>query len=315
MTYPWGHSRRFNAYSNYFKKKFGARVQKLTIDAGFTCPNRDGTISAGGCTYCNNNAFNPSYCHPSKTIKQQIQEGIEFHQNRYRKAEKFLAYFQAYSNTYASIEKLKEAYTHAVRHKDVIGLVIGTRPDCIDDEKLDLLAEFSRNYYVIMEYGLESCYNQTLERINRGHTMEQSIEAIQKTAERRIKTGIHLIFGLPGEDIRDMLDEAAIISKLPIHTIKFHQMQILKNTRMAKEYSKYPERFNLFSLEDYLNFMIHFVERLNPDIYIERFSAEVPPEYLIAPDWGLIRNFQVLHKLERKLEDLNTWQGKLYNIS
>ncbi len=315
MTYPWGHSRRFNAYSNYFKMKFGARVQKLTIDAGFTCPNRDGTISAGGCTYCNNNAFNPSYCHPSKTIKQQIQEGIEFHRNRYRKAEKFLAYFQAYSNTYASIEKLKEAYTHAVRHKDVIGLVIGTRPDCIDDEKLDLLAEFSRNYYVTMEYGLESCYNQTLERINRGHTMEQSIEALQKTAKRRIKTGIHLIFGLPGEDVRDMLDEAAIISKLPIHTVKFHQMQILKKTRMAKEYSKYPERFNLFSLEDYLNFMVHFVERMNPDFYIERFSAEVPPQYLIAPDWGLIRNFQVLHKLERKLQDLDTWQGKLYNIS
>ena len=315
MTYPWGHSRRFNAYSNYFKMKFGARVQKLTIDAGFTCPNRDGTISAGGCTYCNNNAFNPSYCHPSKTIKQQIQEGIEFHRNRYRKAEKFLAYFQAYSNTYASIEKLKEAYTHAVRHKDVIGLVIGTRPDCIDDEKLDLLAEFSRNYYVTMEYGLESCYNQTLERINRGHTMEQSIEALQKTAKRRIKTGIHLIFGLPGEDVRDMLDEAAIISKLPIHTVKFHQMQILKKTRMAKEYSKYPERFNLFSLEDYLNFMVHFVERMNPDFYIERFSAEVPPQYLIAPDWGLIRNFQVLHKLERKLQDLDTWQGKLYNKS
>lgn len=310
MKYPWGHNRRFNAYSNYFLKEFGERVQKLSIDAGFTCPNRDGTVGTGGCTYCNNNAFNPSYCIPSKSISQQITEGIEFHKNRYRRANKYLAYFQPYSNTYAHLIKLISIYFEALKFPEIVGLVIGTRPDCIDDEKLDFLQKLSEKFYIIVEYGIESCYNKTLERVNRGHSFEQSIEAITKTAERGIKTGAHIIFGLPGETKQEMLDEADILSELPLNNIKFHQLQIIKDTEMAKEYSEKPENFNLFSLDEYIDFIITFLERLTPDIVIERFAGEVPPRFLSGPGWGLIRNDQILNLIEKKLAEKNTWQGR-----
>ncbi len=310
MKFPWGHNRRFNAYSNYFLKEFGERVQKLSIDAGFTCPNRDGTVGTGGCTYCNNGAFNPSYCTPSKSISQQITEGIEFHQKRYRRANKYLAYFQPFSNTYASLDKLRNIYNEALKFPEVIGLVIGTRPDCIDDEKLDFLQKLSEKFYIIVEYGIESCYDKTLERVNRGHSFEQSIEAITKTAERGIKTGAHIIFGLPGETKQEMLDEADILSELPLNNIKFHQLQIIKDTEMAKEYSEKPENFNLFSLDEYIDFIITFLERLTPDIVIERFAGEVPPRFLSGPGWGLIRNDQILNLIEKKLAEKNTWQGR-----
>ncbi len=227
MTYPWGHNRRFNSYTEYFKKHFGERVQKVTIDAGFTCPNRDGLLARGGCTYCNNDAFNPSYCQPIKSVTQQIEEGVEFHKVRYRRATKYLAYFQAYSNTYAPLEELKKIYDQALSFPGVVGLVIGTRPDCIDDEKLEYFSKLSEQYYIIIEYGIESCYNKTLEFINRQHTFEQSAEAIIKTAEYGINTGAHIIFGLPGESRDKMLQEAKILSELPISNIKFHQLQIV----------------------------------------------------------------------------------------
>jgi len=312
MQYPWQHNRRFNAYAQYFKKQFGERVQKLTIDAGFTCPNRDGTLGVGGCTYCNNNAFNPSYCHPSKSIKEQIQEGIEFHANRYRRADKFLAYFQAYSNTYKPLDELKRLYEQALNRKEVVGLVIGTRPDCVDDQKLEYFKELSKEYYVIIEYGIESCYNKTLGRIRRGHSFEQSKDAIKATSAMGIRTGAHLIFGLPGESREEMLDQVDIISELPLNNIKFHQLQIIKNTPFADEYKKNQEIFNLFSLDEYLDFIVKFLERLNPNIVIERFAGEVPPRFLAVPGWGLIRNDQFLNMLENKLEELDTWQGKHY---
>ncbi|MCK4361577.1 MAG: TIGR01212 family radical SAM protein [Bacteroidales bacterium] len=310
MKYPWGHSRRFNAYSNYILKEFGERVQKLSIDAGFTCPNRDGTVGTGGCTYCNNNAFNPSYCTPSKSISQQIIEGIEFHQKRYRRANKYLAYFQPFSNTYAPLDKLRNIYHEALKYPEVIGLVIGTRPDCIDDKKLEFFSELSKKYYVIIEYGIESCYDKTLERVNRGHSFEQSVKAITKTAQKGIKTGAHIIFGLPGETKQEMLDEADILSELPLNNIKFHQLQIIKDTEMAKEYREKPENFSLFSLDEYIDFIITFLERLTPDIVIERFAGEVPPRFLSGPNWGLIRNDQILNLIEKKLYEKNTWQGR-----
>jgi len=312
MSYPWGHERRFNAYSNYFKRIFGERVQKVTIDAGFTCPNRDGTCGWGGCTYCNNDAFNPSYCNPQKSVEQQIREGVEFHKNRYRKANKYLAYFQAYSNTYASLEELKKIYDQALQFPEIIGLVIGTRPDCIDDEKLEYFARLSEKYYIILEYGIESFYNQTMERINRGHTVEESILAVEKTAQYGIKTGAHLIFGLPGETREDMLREADIISRLPLDTVKFHQLQIIRDTQMAVEYHNHPDHFSLFQLEEYIEFIIHFMEKLNPDFVIERFSGEVPPWFLAGPGWGLIRTFEVRDKLEKRMQELDTWQGKKF---
>ena len=311
--YPWGHKRRFNTYADYFKSIFGERVQKVSIDAGFTCPNRDGTLGRGGCTYCNNDAFNPSYCQPEKSVSQQIMEGITFHKVRYRRAEKYLAYFQAYSNTYADLDILKKIYNEAMAVPGIIGLVIGTRPDCVDEKKLDYFAELSKKNYLIIEYGIESCYNKTLEKINRKHSFEQSIEAIQETAKRGIKTGAHLIFGLPGETREEMLQEAGIISGLPLDNVKFHQLQIIKGTRMAKQYVSNPDDFQLFSWEEYREFMIDFLERLNPRFVVERITGEAPPRFLAGPRWGLKRTDQILNLFEQRLEERNTWQGRLYN--
>lgn len=313
--YPWGDSRRYNSYSNYFKREFGGRVQKLTIDAGFTCPNRDGSVGVGGCTYCNNDAFNPSYCTPQKSVLQQIEEGIEFHKVRYRRANQFLAYFQAYSNTYAPIDRLRELYGQALSHPQVIGLVIGTRPDCVDEEKLDYLQELNEKFYIAIEYGVESCYNKTLEQINRGHTFEKSVWAIEQTHKRGIRVGAHVIFGLPGETREQMLAEAKILSELPLNTIKFHQLQIIKGTVMEKQYQTNPELFNLFGMEEYFNFLADFIERLNPNFVIERFTGEAPPRYLAVPPWGHLRTDQLMVRFEKLLEERNTWQGKLFKDS
>lgn len=312
MSYPWGHDRRFNAYSSYFRKLFGGRVQKLSIDAGFTCPNRDGSKGTGGCTYCNNDAFNPSYCSPDKSITLQIEEGISFHQKRYRRAGSYLAYFQAYSNTYSSLDTMKKRYSEALDYPGVIGLIIGTRPDCIDNEKLGYLKELSERYYVAIEYGIESCYDKTLKRINRGHSFNEAVEAVRATSELGIKTGGHFIFGLPGETREDMLAEADIISKLPLDTVKFHQLQIIKGTHMEKEYLENPSEFSLFSWEEYLDFFVRFIERLNPAIVVERFTGEAPPRFLKSQLWGKKRSDQIVGLIEKKLGELDTWQGRLY---
>lgn len=313
MLYPWGDNRRFNSYSNYFKREFGGRVQKLTIDAGFTCPNRDGTVATGGCTYCNNDAFNPSYCTPSKSITQQIDEGIEFHAVRYRRADRYLAYFQAFSNTHAPLDKLVKLYTEALANPKIIGLVIGTRPDCVDEQKIDYFQELSKKYYIALEYGVESCYNKTLELINRGHNFEKSVWAIEETHRRGIKTGAHIIFGLPGESREEMMAEAAILSKLPLNTIKFHQLQIIKGTTMELQYQQNPSMFNLFGMEEYFNFMVDFLEQLNPNFVVERFTGEAPPQYLATPPWGNYRTDQLMVMLEKILEQRNTWQGRLFS--
>jgi len=313
MQHPFGTRHRFNAYSDYFRRTFGERVQKISVDAGFTCPNRDGTRARGGCTYCNNNAFNPSYCHPQKPIKQQIAEGIDFHRVRYRRASKYLVYFQPYSNTYAPLEKLKKLYEEALRYQEVAGLVIGTRPDCVDDEKLDYLRELSEQYYIMIEYGVETVYNSTLKRINRQHTFEQSAKAIEATAKRGLNTGAHFIFGLPGETRRMMLDSVNTVSQLPLTTIKFHQLQIVIGTAMARDYRQHPENYSLFSLDEYIDFIIRYTERLNPDFIIERFAGEVPPRFLAGPGWGRIRNDQINLAIEKEMEKRNTWQGKYFN--
>lgn len=310
--FPWQHQRRFNSYAEYFKKHFGHRVQKLTIDAGFTCPNRDGSIATRGCTYCNNEAFNPSYCTPHKSISQQLSEGVEFHQVRYRNAQKYLAYFQAFSNTYAPLETLKQYYEEALAFPDVIGLVIGTRPDCVNGEKLDYIAQLAQKHYIIIEYGVESIYNTTLEKINRGHTFEQAVKAIEETKKRNIKTGAHFIIGLPCETEQMLFDAIPVISGLPLDSIKFHQLQIFKGTAMAAEYLQNPEAFSLYSLEQYLELIVKIIERLNPSIVIERIAGEAPPRHLACPSWGLLRVNDILRLFEQKLEEKDTWQGKFY---
>ena len=307
IPYQWGHTRRFNAYSEYFRKTFGGRVQKLSLDAGFSCPNRDG--ARGGCTFCNNDAFNPAYCQPEKSITRQIEEGIAFHRKRYRKAEQYLAYFQAYSNTYASLDVLKSRYEEALQQPGVIGLVIGTRPDTISEEILDYLKTLSEEYYLIIEYGVESCNNATLERVNRGHTFEDSLRAMEMTASRGLRQGAHFIMGLPGEAEKEILEQMDTISKLPIQNIKFHQLQIVRDTAMAVQYEKDPDTFRLFGLEEYLDLMVEILELLNPDFVVERIAGEVQQGYQVNPAWGL-RYDQVLKRFEDLLEEKNTWQGR-----
>ncbi|MBN1598017.1 MAG: TIGR01212 family radical SAM protein [Bacteroidales bacterium] len=311
MTYSWGHNRRINAASNYLKKKFGERIQKVTIDAGFTCPNRDGTISTGGCAYCNNNAFNPAYCNPGKSITLQMEEGIAFHEKRYKNAGSYFAYFQAYSNTYASINILKSFYEEALAHKKVTGLIIGTRPDCIDDEKLEYLTLLSEKYYVVIEYGIESVYDETLNYINRGHDFESAVKALELTKKYGVKSGAHIIFGLPGETRKQMAESVEIISKLPLHTVKFHQLQIIKDTRFEKEYIQHPEKFDLFSFKNYIEFISEYISKLNPEFIIERVAGETQPRNNLGLTWGL-RYDQVLKQVEEELKRRDFWQGKFY---
>jgi uncharacterized protein len=310
--YPWGTERRFNSYSNYFRDKCGARVQKVSIDAGFTCPNRDGSKSFGGCTYCRNDAFNPSYCHPSKSVSEQIGEGIKFHKWRYNEAVSYLAYFQAYSNTYAPLETLKKLYEEALSYPGVAGLIIGTRPDCVDEEKLEYFKYLSEKCYLAIEYGIESCYNKTLKRINRGHTIEDAVSALDMTSAFGINAGAHFIFGLPGETREEMMAQVDFISDLPIKTVKFHQLQIMKGTLMESEFRNNPADFELFEWEEYLDFFIGFLDRLNPAIVVERFTGEAPPRYLSVEGWGKKRTDQIVNLVEKRLEALNTWQGRLY---
>lgn len=323
-------SKRYNSFVGYFRKVYGERLQKIVLDAGFTCPNRDGTTGTGGCTYCDNAAFHPAYSSPGKSLTAQIDEGIGFHKVRYRNAGHYLAYFQSFSNTYAPTDRLRKLYTEALSHPDVAGIVIGTRPDCIDDGKLDMLEALKDGKLmpdwhrtvggrelaapiVIVEYGIESCYDKTLLRINRGHDFACAVKAVEDTAARGIDTGAHFILGLPGETVEMLLAEAETINSLPLRSVKFHQLQIVKGTAMEKEYAGHREDFIRFSLEGYMDFIIDMLERLRPDLYIERIAGEVPPRFVNETPWGLIRNFELLRMLDRRLEERDTWQGRLLN--
>ena len=314
MPYQWGDERRFNSYAAYFKRTFGSRIQKVTINAGFSCPNRDGKLSTGGCTFCRNDAFTPSYCQSEKSITQQIDEGIEFHRRRYRTAQRYLAYFQSFSNTYAPLERLRECYDEALAHPDIAGIVVGTRPDCIDEEKLDYFAELAKRKYVIIEYGVESCYDATLKRINRGHDFATAERAIRLTAERGIHCGAHFILGLPGESDEMLIEQVEKINSLPLTTIKFHQLQLFKDTPMAREYDLHPEEFRFWTVEEYIELFVEIVRRLRPDIVIERFAGEAPPRYHHLEGWGLVRNETLLMMLDKELERKNVHQGDIFNI-
>lgn len=317
---------RYYSLNEYFLKRFGGRVQKLSVDAGFSCPHRQGRSGLGGCTFCNNEAFNPSYCRQTPSITEQLNEGIKFHQWRYRKAVSYLAYFQAYSNTFAPIEVLRNRYSEALSHPLVSGIVIGTRPDCVNDEVLDYLAELSNHYYVAVEYGIESCYDSTLQLINRGHDFATTRKAIEATSNRGLPCGGHLILGLPGEDRERIILEATTLSNTPLTSIKLHQLQILKGSAMEQQYlkavkeHKEEELFPLFTLPEYINLVCDFVEHLREDIVVERFAGEVPPRYQVAPerswrhpDGRWVRNEDIPRLVEAELERRNTQQGCHYN--
>jgi len=312
IKYEWGTTRRYNSYADWFAKLFGGRVQKLSINAGFTCPNRDGTLGYGGCTYCNNEAFIPGYCTPEKSVTEQVEQGIAFHLNRYRRAKRYIAYFQAYTNTYGSIENLAGRYDEALNHPSVTGIVIGTRPDCVSSELLDRLAVMARDYFIMIEYGIESVNDATLKRINRGHDFAAAVNAVHETAARGLNVGAHLIFGLPGESRTQIAESAEIISSLPLTSLKIRQLQLIKDTAMAGEYRKDPAAFDLYSLDEYLDLVISFLERLAPSIMIDRISGEAPPRLLDDPrDWHM-RSNEIFRLFEIRLEERETWQGKLY---
>lgn len=402
--YPEG--KRYNSFVGYYRRRYGERVQKLVLDAGFSCPNRDGTVGWGGCSYCDNAAFHPGYSTPGKALLAQIEEGMEFQRVRYPRVRHYLGYFQAYSNTYGTLERLRRAYEEVLSHPEVVGIVIGTRPDCVDEEKLDYLSglaggrvlkgwrrtfggsgidggwanersadsgsgangwraddrstndrstndrstnDISANSIsansrstnggsiddrstnsgsadgglpegktidapiVVVEYGIESCYDATLRRINRGHDFECARRAVEMTAERGLDTGAHFILGLPGETREMLLDQCDAISSLPLRSVKFHQLQIVKGTAMEKEYAADPSAFYRPGLDEYLDFVIDILERLRPDLYIERVAGEVPPRFVNDTPWGLVRNFEILRMLDRRMEERGARQGRLFS--
>ena len=307
--FAWGSSKRYNDYSAYFRRRFEGKVQKISLDAGFTCPNRDGSRGRGGCTYCNNKSFNPDYCRIEENITAQIVKGISFFSAKYPTM-RYLAYFQAYSNTYAPVEILRQSYEEALRHPEVIGLVIATRPDCLSDEVLDLLSELAGRCYVSIELGIESFNDKTLLRINRGHSALESVNAIRRISERNIDNCVHLILGLPGEEESDFLGHARLLSELPVQSIKLHQLQIHKGTAMALEFMEYPERYHLFEVNEYADLVVRFLELLSPTIIVQRFVSSAPAGMVIGPNWGL-KNYEFVAKVDRLLKERDSWQGKL----
>lgn len=302
----------YNEFPFFLKKYFPYKVQKISVNAGFTCPNRDGSKGFGGCTYCNNQTFNPEYCRNEKSITQQLEEGKLFFAHKYPEM-KYLAYFQAYTNTYGELERLKRMYEEALTVEDVVGLVIGTRPDCMPNELLQYLEALNKQTFLLIEYGIESTLDRTLLRINRGHTYQDTIDAVRRTAAAGILTGGHVILGLPGETAADLIEQAGVLSRLPLTTLKLHQLQLIKGTRMAHEYELNPEDFHLFGVDDYIDLLVEYIQRLRSDLVLERFVSQSPKDLLIAPEWGL-KNYEFNHKLQKRMRELDAYQGKKYDI-
>ena len=296
-------------FASFLSQYFEGKVQKISIHAGFTCPNRDGSKGTGGCTYCNNQTFNPDYCKPEFGIRRQLEDGIGFFARKYPTM-RYLAYFQAYTNTYGELEQLKAMYEEALSVDGVVGLVIGTRPDCMPSALLDYIEELSRKTFVMVEYGIESANDDTLLRINRGHDFATAIDAIRRTHERGILVGGHLILGLPGEDHDELMRQAEAIATLPLDMVKLHQLQLIRGTRMAREYEEHPENFHLYTVDEYIDLAIDYIERLPSTMVIERFISQSPRTLLIAPDWGM-KNYQFVDRLRRRMQERGAYQGRL----
>ena len=290
----------YHDFGTWIRNQLPFRVQKISIDAGFTCPNRDGRIGIGGCIFCDNKSFNPSYCSHKKSITEQLEDGKRFFAKKYPEM-KYLAYFQAYTNTYDTVDKLKQLYEEALKVEDVVGIVIGTRPDCVSSELLDYLEELNKRTFLIVEYGIESCNDDTLRYINRGHDFACTRKAVEETAKRGIYVGGHVIMGLPGEDASESLRQAPIISSLPLTMLKIHQMQIIKGTRLAKMYKERP--FHLYTIEEYIDLITQYIGLLRSDLVLERFVTQSPPEMLIAPKWGL-KNYEFTNLLNNRLREM-----------
>ncbi len=300
----------YNDFASWISKRFNFKVQKISIDAGFTCPNRDGLVGFGGCTFCDNNTFNPSYCDKTKSITTQIKEGKNFFKRKYPNM-RFLAYFQAFTNTYGDIDTLKAKYYEALSQEDVVGIVIGTRPDAVNDKILDFLEDLSKKTLVIVEYGIESTSNETLKKINRGHSFECSQNAIISTSQRGIIVGGHVILGLPNEDEKEILLQAKLISTLPLDILKIHQLQIIKGTSLEKEYQKKP--FHLYLVDEYIELLSKYISYLKPDLVLDRFVSQAPKELIVGPDWGL-KNYEFTSRFMNYLLKNGIYQGMNFSL-
>ena len=310
--YPWGDARPYHSYAAYCRRTFGRPIQKLPVDGGFTCPNRDGTVGHGGCSFCSNEAFTPAYCDPRRTVRQQVDDAIAFHRRGFPAGTGFLVYFQSYSNTYAPLERLQRLFGEALACPGVAGIVVGTRPDCVDAAKLDYLADLARRTYVCVEYGIESTRDETLRAVNRGHDFACARRAVEMTAARGLHVGAHFILGLPGETDAMLLEQVAAINSLPLTTLKFHQLQLFRGTAMAAEYDADPGRFRFWEIGEYIDLFVEVLRRLRPDLVVERFASEAPPRYHYGRNWGLVRNEQLLAMLEKRLEERNAYQGEIF---
>jgi radical SAM protein (TIGR01212 family) len=299
---------RYNSFGRYVRKRFGRAVHKVNIDAGFTCPNRDGTLGVSGCIYCNNDSFRPSSCRPALSVAEQVRAGAAWLRKRFG-AESFLAYFQPYTNTYAPVEKLRALYEEALAEPSVIGLAIGTRPDCIDEEKLDMLAELGERHFVLLEYGVQSIYQKSLDFIRRGHDYGVYLRAVEETRRRGLEAGAHIIVGFPTETREEMLEMAPELSGTGIGFLKVHQLQVIKDTPLAELHAREP--FHIFDYEEYVDFAARFLERLSPDIVVQRLFATAPEGILVAPRWDRSKH-QLLRDIERKLRESDSFQGRLY---
>lgn len=288
----------FTEYGPWLQEQLGTKVQKLSVNAGFTCPNRDGRVGTGGCTFCNNQTFNPAYCQPTKSITRQLEDGKQFFRRKYPQM-KYLAYFQAYTNTYGQLEHLRELYEEALRVPDVVGLVIGTRPDCMPPTLLQYLTELNRRTFLIVEYGIESANEDTLLRINRGHTFAVADKAVRQTAACGIRVGAHIILGFPWESRQELMRQADVIARLPLTTLKLHQLQIIRGTALAKEYQQQP--WKLPTAEEYIDLVLEYISHLPKGLVLERFVSQSPPEYVIAPQWGL-KNYEFTNLVRRKCQ-------------
>lgn len=303
----------YNEFGEWLRQLFPYKVQKISINAGFTCPNRDGTVGWGGCTYCNNQTFNPDYCRTEKSVTTQLKEGQSFFAHKYPDM-RFLAYFQAYTNTYGDLKSIVRLYEEALATEGVVGLVIGTRPDCMPEELLNYLTELNERTFLLVEYGIESTNDSVLSCINRGHTYAQTVDAVERTAKRGIRVGGHVILGLPSEEREGIIKQAQKLSQLPLTTLKMHQLQLIRGTRMAYEYEQNPKDFHLFDADEYIDLVIDYVERLRPNIVLERFVSQSPRSLLIAPDWGL-KNHEFTARVKKRMLERKTYQGRLFEES
>lgn len=297
----------YNSYGRWLQQRFGERVHKISVHAGFTCPNRDGTMTTGGCTYCNIASFTPETTRPRHSIREQVVRGIEFVRSRYG-VKKFIAYFQPYTNTYAEVNDLEQMYREALDHPDVIGLAVGTRPDCVNEEILQMLSRIAHDYFVSLEYGIESIYDETLRLVNRGHDFACTVDAFQRSRNRGLHLGGHVIIGFPNETEEQWLAMPEVINRLGLDAIKIHHLHVVRGTALAREFAEKP--FYVFDFPRWVDTVIKFIERLEPSIIIERLYGEAPYDLLIAPHWNLSKA-EILHAIDQEMRQRNTFQGRL----